>query len=78
MENEELSNSLNQIYIALATTISAICRSIPNKEDRIDALKKINPPIEHLKAVYQIAIEREDYETCDAIKNYFQEKGINY
>jgi len=35
------------------------------------------PSIDILKRIYKIAIENEDYETCETIKTYSKEKGIN-
>ena len=68
-----------EIQNKLAFGISKILRSIDSKEKRFEGLKNMNPTpsIDSLKRVYKIAIDEEDYETCGAIKDFFEFKGLD-
>jgi len=68
----------NESKVKLAGGISAFLRNLNNKEERLEALRRMKPmpPIENLKIVFETATEREDYETCDAIKDYLKENGL--
>ena len=79
MDNkEELERKLNELADKFAEGISTLIRSINNKEKIIEFLKgmKNQLPIEILKRINKIAIEKEDYETCDALKEYSTERGL--
>ncbi|MBU3011100.1 hypothetical protein KO506_06780 [Polaribacter vadi] len=74
----ELEKMKKLMQEKLAEGISKLIRSIGSKEKRLAGLKsmKSKPSDENLKLVYKIAMEKEDYETCGTIKEYFDEKGI--
>lgn len=76
---EEMDKLYNEVQNKLAGGISAIIRSINDKEKIIEFLinMKDKPTTEILKRINKIAIENEDYETCEAIKEYSKIKGIN-
>lgn len=40
-------------------------------------MMKIKPTIDIIKRIKKIAIEKEDYETCEALKEYSKQRGIN-
>jgi hypothetical protein len=71
MENN-LGEQFEKTIESLSKAISFIIRNVNNKEETINALNKINPPIESLRKIYKAALENEDYETCDAIKAFFE------
>jgi hypothetical protein len=75
---EELENLFNQTQKKLGEGISKILMSIDGKENRLYALKRMknNPSIESLQIVYGMGIEREDYETCEAVKEYCIVNGL--
>ena len=81
MENKEFDkkfkNQLEALSHKMAEGVSILMQSFDNKEQRIEALRRIevNYPIEILKKVYKTAIEREDFETCDAFKDFFHERN---
>ncbi|MDY0931539.1 hypothetical protein [Chryseobacterium sp. CFBP8996] len=68
------------ILNSAASAISTLMQSFDNKEDRLNSLRRINPTPEKdiLKRVYNIAQEREDFEACDALKDFFVEKNIRF
>ena len=51
-----------------------------NTEQRINALKimRNQPNAEILRIVKNKAIEDQDYETCEALEIYSEEKGIDF
>jgi hypothetical protein len=52
--------------------------SIDGKEERLQGLRnmKTTPSIQSLQTVYEIGLKREDYETCEAAKEYCIEIGL--
>jgi hypothetical protein len=80
MREEKILNKIDETKNQLAASISLIMRSLNSKSERLEALQRITPtpPIENLKRVYEIAIEREDFETCEAIKEFLNQKEISY
>ena len=76
---EEMDKLYNEVQNKLASGISYLIRSINNKEDIVEFLinMKVQPTTIVLKRIYKIAIENEDYETCEAIKEYSKIKGIS-
>lgn len=77
-EQNELKKVLNQTQNKLAEGISTVMRSINNKEEIINYLTTMEKPptIEMLKRINRIAIEKEDFETCQALIEYSNQKGI--
>ena len=75
---KKLKKEINQTQDKLAEGISSIIRNINNKERIVAFLKNMkNQPTEDtLKRVNKIAFENEDYETCDAIKEYTNQRGL--
>lgn len=75
----EMDKLYNEIQDKLATGISTIIRSINDKEKIVEFLinLKDQPTTEVLKRINKTAIENEDYETCEALKDYSNTKGIN-
>lgn len=75
-ESEKLYNGIQDKF---AEGISAIIRNINNKEQIVDYFKnmKNQPEIDILKRINKIAIEKEDYETCEALKEYSNQRGVN-
>ncbi|MBL0330893.1 MAG: hypothetical protein IPP64_16155 [Bacteroidetes bacterium] len=71
-------NKLNEAINILAESISSKIRIKKDKKERLTILKDLQkvPSIQVLKKVNEIAIENEDYETCDAIKDFCKYKGI--
>lgn len=78
-QEEEIDKLFNQTQDKLAEGISFLLRNINNKEKSVEFLKgmKKQPTINVLKRIKKIAIEKEDYETCEALKEYFKQRGIN-
>ena len=76
---EEFDKLQNDLQNKFAEGISIIVRNINNKNRIVEFLKNLQnqPSIGVLKRINKIAIEREDYETCDALKEYANQKGIN-
>lgn len=76
---EEMDKLYNEVQNKLASGISTIIRSINDKEKIVEFLinMKDQPTTIILKRINKIAIESEDYETCEAIKEYSKIKGIN-
>jgi hypothetical protein len=75
---KQMDDLVNQIQDKLAEGISAIIRNINNKDKIVEFLKNLKdqPSVETVRRINKIAIEKEDYETCEAIKEYSKEKGI--
>jgi hypothetical protein len=80
MNSEELITNLksqiNNLLEMLAENISAMIRSCENKDSRMTALRNSSATIETLKKVYKMAKEKEDYETCEVVVEFLNEKGI--
>lgn len=76
---EEIDKLFNQTQDKLAEGISALLRSINNREKSVEFLTsmKNEPSIDVLKRINKIAIEKEDYETCEALKQYSEQREIN-
>jgi hypothetical protein len=72
-ERNQLNQGFKKITEMLAGAISAIVRSMTDKQQRLEAIKKLKPSNDKLKAVYEVALKNEDYETCEVIKQYFEE-----
>lgn len=79
-ESSKLDKIYNETQEKLSEALSKILRSIDTKENRIYALNKMEktPSVESLKRVHNIGIRNEDYETCEAIKEFCQKKGIKF
>jgi|GEM_PF-1516219 len=75
---KELEKLFNQMQNKLAEGISTILRSIDTKEKRLNGLKSMKnvPSIDTLRRVHEIGIKKEDYETCEAVKEYCKENGF--
>lgn len=75
---EELKKLYNSIQEKFAEGISLIIRNINNKNEIVEFLKNMEnqPTIDVLKRINKIAIKREDYETCEALKEYSIQKNI--
>jgi len=75
---EELEKLYNSIQDKFSEGISIIIRNINNKNEIVEFLKNMEnqPTIDVLKRINKIAIEREDYETCEALKEYSIQKNI--
>ncbi len=75
---EEFEKLYNGIQDKLAEGISVIIRNINNKNKIVEFLKNMEnqPTLDVLKRINKIAIEKEDYETCEAIKEYSIQKNI--
>ncbi|UPZ36541.1 hypothetical protein MUB18_20860 [Sphingobacterium sp. PCS056] len=67
---DKLDELHNQSQEKIAEAISALLRSIPEKDQRVEILTQRNPPIEVLRLINKIADKKEDYETCAAIKQF--------
>jgi len=74
----EMDKVFNQIQDKLAEGISALLRNINDKVKSVEALTKMeNQPTEDvLKRINKIAIDKEDYETCEALRIYAKNRGI--
>lgn len=74
----EMDKLYNEVQDKFANGISTLIRSINDKEKIVEFLKnmKNQPTIDVLKRINKIAIENEDYETCEALKEYSKERGI--
>lgn len=74
----EMDKLYNEAQDKLANGISTLIRSINDKEKIVEFLKnmKNQPTIDVLKRINKIAIEKEDYETCEALKEYSKEREI--
>ncbi len=68
----------NQTQDKLAETISALMRSINDKEKSVEFLTNLKdvPSIDTLQRINKIATDKEDYETCEALKSYSIKRGI--
>ena len=75
---EEMDKLYNEVQDKLANGISSLIRSINDKEKIVEFLgnMKDQPTIDVLKRINKIAIEKEDYETCKALKEYSKERKI--
>ena len=76
---KEFEKLHNEIQNKFAEGISTIIRHINDKDKIVDFLKKMeNQPTEEvLKRINKIAIIKEDYETCEALKEYATFRKIN-
>ena len=76
----EIEKLHNEVQDKLANGISTIIRNINDKEKIVEFLRnmKNKPTIDILKRINNIAIENEDYETCEALKEYSKEKWTNH
>lgn len=74
----ELDKLFNQVQKKLGEGISQILMSIDGKEERLQGLRnmKTPPTLQSLQIVYEIGLKREDYETCEAVKEYCIENGL--
>ncbi|KFF06105.1 hypothetical protein B0A68_11495 [Flavobacterium reichenbachii] len=73
--HQKQANTDHVAFLYLQNTNQSLRARIANPRYRgetINALSKINPPIESLRKIYKAALENEDYETCDAIKAFFE------
>ncbi len=77
-ELENLHENFNTALNKLAEVVSLSIRNLKDKNERVEFLKnmKTTPSSTILKKVNEIAIQNQDYETCDAIKDFCQLKGI--
>jgi len=72
----DIQNKIDKFYNEaqdnFAIIISNNIRSINNKEEIVEFLKNMEsqPTIDVLMRINKIAIEKEDYETCAALKEY--------
>lgn len=75
---EEIDKIFNQCQNKLAEGISALLRSIDDREKRVEVLTNMEnePTLDILKRINKIAIDKEDYETCEALKIYSKNRGI--
>lgn len=76
----EIDKNFNKILDQTAIGLSKILKSIGNREDRIEALRRIYKENSEklLLRIHKIALEQEDYEMCDAVSELFKEKGIKF
>tara|TARA_R110002049_G_scaffold304604_2_gene500015 strand:- start:767 stop:1012 length:246 start_codon:yes stop_codon:yes gene_type:complete len=75
---DEMDKLFNHAQDKFAERISALLRSINDKEKSFEALTNMEnePSIDILKRINKIAIAKEDYETCEALKLYSKNRGI--
>jgi hypothetical protein len=75
---EEMDKLYNEVQDKLANGISTLIRSINDKDKIVEFLKnmKNQPTVDVIKRINKIAIEKEDYETCEALKEYSKEREI--
>lgn len=78
-QQKAIDKLYNKTQDKLAEGISTLIRNINDKEKIIEFLRsmKNQPTTAVLSRINKIAIEKEDYETCEALKEYSKEKGIN-
>lgn len=78
MSLEEMDELYNKAQNSLAHLTSKFMRSRLSKKERIDFLHNLEeePSIYILNRINKIALDNEDYETCEAIKIYANEKDI--
>ena len=78
-KDKDLINKVDQTLDLLSEGISNLLMSMKNTEQRVNAIKKMpNPPsTQMLRIVKNKAIEKQDFETCEALKIYSEEKGID-
>ncbi len=74
---EKLKKQIEELYHTLAVKMSKAMRSFKTKEERLQALRLSNAPISALRKLYEVSLENEDYETSEAVKEFFIEKGEN-
>ena len=79
--HENYNNAVNKLSEAInmyAEVVSENIRNLKDKNERVTFLKnmKAPPSIKILKKVNEIAIEREDYETCEALEEYTKSRGL--
>lgn len=72
--NEE-ERQFYEAYSGLSISSSKMIRSLP-QEQRLPALKEVNPSDTSLLALYIWAMKNEDYETCAVAKALIGERGI--
>lgn len=77
MNDNKGYEDFNELYkntiFALTSAVSAILRSVKDRNQRIEMLRKLNRTVEELEKVNEAALIREDYETCDVIKEFIDE-----
>jgi hypothetical protein len=75
---DNLEENKNLALDKIAELISLSIRSLKDKNERLEFFKNMKkvPSKRELKRVNEIAIQKEDYETCDAIKEFCEYKGI--
>lgn len=73
-----MKNQFFELNEILAETISSLLMSMKTKEERIEGLNRLNkiPSDEILKIVNNKALQREDFETCEALKIYAEANNI--
>jgi hypothetical protein len=75
MENENLNinEQFEKTMFLLVSAVSAIIRSMKDKDERVDAILKLNRSVEEWKKVHEAALFREDYETCEVIQQFIND-----
>ena len=82
MNNTGKSNEQRWVYdedqAKMGKAISSILMNLGSKDERLKALRYMGfiPPVDALKIVYDIGLQYEDYETCEAIIDYCAGMGI--
>jgi hypothetical protein len=71
--NEDFNELYKNTIFALTSAVSAILRSVKDRNQRLEMLRKLNRTVEELEKVHEAALIREDYETCDVIKEFINE-----
>lgn len=71
---ENLKKQVDELYHKLADKMSKGLRSFKTKQERLEALRLANPPTNALNKLYEVSIENEDYETCEAVTEYLAER----
>ena len=78
MSLEEMNELYNKAQNSLADLTSKFIRSRLSKKERIEFLHNLEeqPSVYILNRINKIALDNEDYETCEAIRIYANEKDI--
>ncbi len=73
-----METNKDEVQCKIAEVISSFLRSFSNKQQRMDYLNRLpqQPTAAILKIINQVAELKQDYETCEALKIYCEERGI--
>lgn len=71
-----LGNQLKDIHKKLTEGLSTFLRNASDRAERLALLRSAKLDNPTLIALYEAAERNEDFETCDVVKEFLSERGI--